>query len=204
MQVEVDDALDKFGNKDSKSWTDEEKRKDRKALTQIQLHLSNNILQDCLPEKTAAALWLKLESICKSKGLTSKMHMKMKLYTHKLQEGGSVLNHLSVFKEIVSDLQSMEVDYDDEDLGLILLCSLPSSFANFRDTLLYSHDTLMLDEVSKALHAKEKMKEMVSCEGSASNGEALSVHGRTENKSNNGNRGKNSNGYKGRSKSQSK
>jgi len=48
IQAEVDDALDKFGNKDSKSWTDEEKRKDRKALSQIQLHLSNNILQDYL------------------------------------------------------------------------------------------------------------------------------------------------------------
>ena len=54
-QAEVDDALDKFGDKDSKSWTDEEKRKDRKALTQIQLHLSNNILQDCLQENTTAA-----------------------------------------------------------------------------------------------------------------------------------------------------
>jgi len=43
-QAEVDDALDKFSDKDSKSWTDEERRKDRKALTQIQLHLSNNIL----------------------------------------------------------------------------------------------------------------------------------------------------------------
>ena len=80
-----------------------------------------------------------------SKDLTSKMHMKLKLYTHKLQEGGSVLNHLSVFKEIISNLQSMEVDYDDEDLALILLCSLPSSFTNFRDTLLYNHDTLTLD-----------------------------------------------------------
>jgi len=44
----VNDALDKFGNKDSKSWTDEEKRKDRKTLSQIQLHLSNDILQDYL------------------------------------------------------------------------------------------------------------------------------------------------------------
>jgi hypothetical protein len=42
-QADVDDALDKFGNKDSKSWT-KEKRKDRKALTQIQLYFLNNIL----------------------------------------------------------------------------------------------------------------------------------------------------------------
>ncbi|KAL5683084.1 hypothetical protein ACJX0J_009469, partial [Zea mays] len=55
----------------------------------------------------------------------------------------------------------MVIYYDDDDLDLILLFSLLSSFVNFGDTLLYSHDTLTLDEVSKALHAKEKMKHMV-------------------------------------------
>ncbi|WVZ88330.1 hypothetical protein U9M48_034864 [Paspalum notatum var. saurae] len=200
-QADLDDALDKFGNKASTSWSDEEKRRDRKALSQIHLHLSNNILQEVLQEKTAAALWLKLESICMSKDLTSKMHLKMKLFLHKLQEGGSVPNHLTVFKEIVSDLQAMEVKYEDEDLGLILLCSLPSSFANFRDTILYSRDTLTLNDVCEALQAKEKMKQMVSSDGSASNGEALAARGRTEKKSNNTSRGKSSNGHHGRSKS---
>jgi hypothetical protein len=41
--------------------------------------------------------------------------MKMKLYTHKLQEGGSVSTHLLVFKEIIADLQSIEADYKDKD-----------------------------------------------------------------------------------------
>jgi hypothetical protein len=74
---------------------------------------------------------LKLESICMQKDLTSKMHIKMKLFTHKLQKGGSVLTHISVFKEIVADLTSMEVKFDDEDLALFLLCSLPASYNNF-------------------------------------------------------------------------
>jgi hypothetical protein len=125
------DALEGFEKKDVNTWTDEEKHKDRKVLSHIHLHLSNNILQEVLAEKTATALWLKLESICMSKDPTSKMHMKMKLFTHKLQEGGSALNHIASFKEIVADLQSMEISYDDKDLGLLLLCSLPSSFANF-------------------------------------------------------------------------
>ncbi|KAL6592119.1 hypothetical protein ACP70R_049571 [Stipagrostis hirtigluma subsp. patula] len=184
--TDLDEALDKFRNKESTAWTAEEKRK------------------DLLEEKTTAALWLKLQSICMSKDLTSKMHMKMKLYTHKLQEGGSVLNYLLVFKEIVADLQAMEVKYDDEDLALILLCSLPSSFANFRDTLLYSHDILSVNEIYEALHAKEKMKQMVSTDGSSSNEDALFVRGRTKKKSNNGHRGKSSNGYRDRSKSRSK
>jgi hypothetical protein len=137
-----------------------------------------------------------------SKDLTSKMHVKMKLFTHKLQEGGSVLNHLSIFKEIVSDLQSMEVKYDDEDLALLLLCSLPSSFANFRDTILYSRDELTLSEVYEALQQKEKMKDLLKSEDSSSKGEALQVRGRPDQKKNynNNNRDKSNNG-RGRSKS---
>ena len=148
---DLDEALEKFGKKKKDEWTDEEKRKDRKALSLIQLHLSNDILQEVLQEKTATELWLKLESICMSKDLTSKLHMKLKLYTLKMQEGDSVTNHLSVFKEIVADLVSMEVEYDDEDLGLLLLCSLPSSYASFRDTILLSRDELTLAKVCEAL-----------------------------------------------------
>ena len=63
-QAGYDDALDSFGKQMIQEWADEEKRRDHKALSQIQLHLRNNILQEVLSEKTAAALWLKLEGIC--------------------------------------------------------------------------------------------------------------------------------------------
>jgi hypothetical protein len=146
-QADYEDALDSFGNKRIAEWTDEEKRKDRKAMSQIQLHLHNNILQEVLTEKTAARLWSKLEGICMTKDLISKMHLKQKLFMHRLQEGGNVINHISQFKEIITDLAAMEVQYEKEDLGLMLLCSLPSSYTNFRDNILYSRDTLTLNEV---------------------------------------------------------
>ena len=180
---DLDEALEKFGKKKKDEWTDKEKRKDRNALFLIQLHLSNDILQQVLQEKTAAELWLKLESICISKDLTSKMHMKLKLFTLKMHEGDSVLSHLSVFKEIVADLVLMEVEYDDEDLGLLLLCSLPSSYASFRDTILLSLDKLTLAEVCEALQSREKMKDMVQADGLSSRGDALHVRGRSEHKS---------------------
>jgi len=181
--TDLDDALDGFDSKPQGSWSTDEKKKDRKALSQIHLHLSNNILQEVLQEKITAALWLKLESLCMSKDLTSKMHVKMKLFSHRLQEGGSLLNHLLTFKEIVSDLKSTQVKFGDEDLALMLLCSLPPSYSNFRDTILYSHDTLTVSEVYEALHAKEKMKSMVSSESSTVHGEALQVRG-SRNRSN--------------------
>ena len=77
-QSDYDEALDSFGKNRIQDWTNEEKIIDRKALSKIQLHLHNNILQEVLSEKTAAALSLKLEGICMTKDLTSKMHLKQK------------------------------------------------------------------------------------------------------------------------------
>jgi hypothetical protein len=56
----------------------------------------------------------------------------------------------------------MEAKYDDEDLGLQILCSLPSSFANFFDTILLSHEEITLAEVYKALQQKENMKKGIA------------------------------------------
>jgi hypothetical protein len=66
-----------------------------------------------MQEMSAAAFWLRLEKLCMTKDLTSKMHLKQKLFLHKLQEGEKMLDHLSEFKEIIADLASMEVKYDE-------------------------------------------------------------------------------------------
>ncbi|KAG8489524.1 hypothetical protein CXB51_017540 [Gossypium anomalum] len=64
--------------------------------------------EDVMKEKTATTLWKRLEQICMSKTLTSKLHMKQRLYAHRLEEGASVHEHLTVFKEILSNLEAME------------------------------------------------------------------------------------------------
>jgi hypothetical protein len=119
-----------------------------------------------------------------------------------MEEGGSMLSHISIFKEIVADLVSMEVKYEDEDLGFLLLCSLPSSFASFRDTILLSRDELTISEIYEALQSREKMKDMVHSDGSSSKGDALQVRGRSEQRSSNeGNDHYKSQESRGRSKS---
>ncbi|KAG8496765.1 hypothetical protein CXB51_007998 [Gossypium anomalum] len=111
--------------------------------------------------KTASALWKRLEQICMSKTLTSKLHMKLRLYAHRLEEGASVYEHLIVFKEIFSNLEAMEVQYDKEDLGLILLCSLPPPYSIFRDTILYSRKSLTVDEFYDSLISYCNRKHLV-------------------------------------------
>ncbi|KAG8486777.1 hypothetical protein CXB51_020123 [Gossypium anomalum] len=147
-------------------------RNTRFALWQIKMQA------DVMKEKTAAALWKRLEQICMSKTLTSQLHMKQRLYAHRLEEGASVHEHLTVFKEILSNLEAMEVQYDKEDLGLILLCSLPPSYSTFRDTILYSRESLTVDEVYDSLTSYDKMKHLVVKPDSQ--GEGLIVRGRQD------------------------
>ena len=98
---------------------------------------------------------------------------------------------------------SILVKYDDEDLILLLLVSLPNSFSNFRDIILLSRTELTVAELYETLLTREKMKDMVQKEEtSSSKGDALQVQGRPEQRDNhyNNNRDK-SKGDRSRSKS---
>ena len=106
-----------------------------------------------------------------------------------------LINHISTFREIFFDLETMEVKYDEEDLGLILLCSMPSSYSTFRDTILYNHDTLTLEEVYESLCLKETIKQLVN--GYEAENEGLVSRGRFQERGY-------GNNDKGRSKSKTK
>ena len=78
-----------------------------------------------------------------------------------MAKGTSLEEHLTTFKEIVVDLETLKLKYEEEDLGLMLLCSLPNLYATFKYTILYSRDTLTLNEVYEALFSKENMKQLI-------------------------------------------
>ncbi|KAG8472960.1 hypothetical protein CXB51_035039 [Gossypium anomalum] len=180
-QMDLEDELLGIDKIPSTLTDEEKKRKDRKALTQLHLYLSNEILQDVMKEKTAAALWKRLEQICMSK---------------------SVHEHLTVSKEILSNLEAMEVQYDKKDLGLILLCSLPPSYSTFRDTILYSHESLTVDEVYDSLTSYDKIKHLVVKPDSQ--GEGLIVRGRQDRNANDDHGRTQERNHRGKSKGRSK
>ncbi|KAG8481083.1 hypothetical protein CXB51_025814 [Gossypium anomalum] len=134
------------------------------------------------------------------------MHMKQRLYTHCLKEDASAHEHLTVFKEILSNLEAIEVQYGKEDLGLILLCSLPPSYSTFRDTILYSRESLTVDEVYDSLTSYDKMKYLaIKPDSQGEDRDADDNRGRTQEwnprskskgRSKSSNRGKTCNFYK--------
>ena len=50
----------------------------------------------------------------------------MKLvFKMKMSEGGSVANHLNEFNMVTNQLSSVGVNFDDEVMALLIVCSLP-------------------------------------------------------------------------------
>ena len=62
----------------------------------------------------------------------------------------------------------------------MLLCSLPNLYATFRDMILYSRNTLTLNEVYEILFSKEKMKQLIV--GHEVHGDSLFERGRLQEK----------------------
>ncbi|GJR47274.1 retrovirus-related pol polyprotein from transposon TNT 1-94 [Tanacetum coccineum] len=113
--------------------------------------------------------------------------LKKKLYTLCMPAGRKISEHIDEFNKIVLDLANIEVKFEDEDLALLLLTSLPASYEHFVDTLLYGREALTLEDVMATLNSK-KIKERSKAKGD--DGEGLYVRGRTDRRDSRQSRGK--------------
>ncbi|GKC27263.1 hypothetical protein Tco_1034557 [Tanacetum coccineum] len=84
--------------------------------------------------------------------------------------------HIDEFHKLVGDLAAIDAAISDKDQALLLLTSLPSSYDNFVETLLYGRDTMKLEDVVATLNSRELQK-MTEAKGDG--GEGLYVRGRS-------------------------
>jgi len=190
----LDEAL-KGESKMSESLTSDRKQEIlKKAKNSIILSLSDQILRKVVKEPTTAGMWLKLESLYMTKTLPTRIYLKQKFYSFKMNDQKSIDENVDEFTKLVSDLENLDVKIDDEDQAIFLLNSLPKAYEQLCDTLKYGRETLTLDEVVSAAYSKELD---LNANPKNARAEGLNVRGRTEKRE----KGKKS---KSRSKSKSK
>nr|GEU66622.1 retrovirus-related Pol polyprotein from transposon TNT 1-94 [Tanacetum cinerariifolium] len=159
----------------------------KKAHTVIILCLGNKVLKDVTGETPTAGVWSKLETLYMTKSLAKKLYLKKKLYAFYMPAGLKISKHIDEFNKIVLDLANIEVKLKDEDLVLLVLTSLPTSYEHFVDTFLYGREELTLEDVMATLNSKE-IKERYKANGD--DGEGLYVRGRTDRRDSRQSRGK--------------
>lgn len=158
----------------------ERKEKMDKAHSALILSLGDKVLREVSKETTAAAIWLKLEHLYMTKSLANRLYLKQRLYTFKMQAGRSIEDYMDEFIKIIIDLENIDIKIDDENQALLLINSLPNSYENLCDTLVYGRDSLSLEEVQSALISKELKKRTEGREDSS--GEGLFMKGKTDKK----------------------
>ena len=126
-----------------------------KAHSAIILSLGDKVLRKVSKEKIVARVWSSLESLYMTKSLVNCLYLKQALYSFKMYEDKSIDEQLDTFNKLILDLENIDVSIDDEDQALLLLSSLPRSYAPFKDTLLYARESLTLDAVQATLNSKE-------------------------------------------------
>ncbi|GJR56445.1 hypothetical protein Tco_1406966 [Tanacetum coccineum] len=55
-------------------------------------------------------------------------------------------DHIDEFNKLIPDLANIDIEIEDEDQALMLLTSLPSSYENFVETLLYGRESLTMED----------------------------------------------------------
>jgi hypothetical protein len=121
-------------------------------------------------------------AIYMTKSLANKLRLKERIYTIRMAEGTSIQSHLNEFNSICVDLESLDVKIDNEDKAILLVVSLPPSFKNFKEIMLYgNHTSLTFENVKSNLLSKEKFDVDSRLEPK---GEGLIVRGSGDHKSN--------------------
>lgn len=82
-----------------------------------------------------------------SKTLMNKLFTKQCLYSLKIQEGGDLQPHVSIFNHILTNLTWLGVNIDNEDKS-IFLCFLPNSYDHLVTTLTYGKESITLNVIS--------------------------------------------------------
>ena len=134
------------------------KRRDAKARAVIGLTLSDDHLDHVRGAETALEMWNSVLNIFQGRTLLNKIKARRKFYSAKMEDDERVLVFINRVRQLASDLKSMEVSVNDEDIAMTILCGLPERFEH----LIVAIDTvaddsnLTLDFVKSRLLQEEQ------------------------------------------------
>ncbi|GJU76307.1 retrovirus-related pol polyprotein from transposon TNT 1-94, partial [Tanacetum coccineum] len=130
----------------------------KNAYTTLILCLGDRVLRKVTKETTATGIWTKLTSLYMTKSLANRLYLKKKLYTYYMSPDTKLGDHIDEFNKLILDLANIDIEIEDEDQALMLLTSLPSSYENFVETLLYERESLTMEDVLATLNSRELKK----------------------------------------------
>ncbi len=113
------------------------------------------------------AVWTKLEEQFQWKTWANKLHLRRKLFSLKLKEGGSVSKHIKSITEVYEELAVIGEAVQEEDKVVQLLASLPGSYNVLVSALEAQSEIVPKWELvtERLLHEETKLQQKSSTKG---------------------------------------
>ena len=137
VEKSLDMALENIDSDLASTSKEELKTIDKRALAVLRLALADNVLRQVCEEKSAMALWKKLEYLYLDKSLSSRFYLMMRLFRMRMQEGTPIKQYIDEFNKAVLDYQNVANSMDKDHLTILFLCSLLDSYDSIGDQILY-------------------------------------------------------------------
>ncbi|KAF4529706.1 hypothetical protein B566_EDAN017954 [Ephemera danica] len=136
------------------------KKRDQRALASIRLGLTPQLfvlVADCVTAKEA---WDKLEKNFQSAGVIQKVTLRRELLRTRFEDFKCMEDYLNRMYSLARELQTVQAPVPDEDLAIMILANLPSSYDTLIITMKNSRNELNLDEVRCKLIQEEARRNL--------------------------------------------
>ena len=146
-----------------------------------------------------------LSGMYEKSSANNKVHLMKKLFNLKMAKNASVAQHLNEFNNIINQLSSIEIDFDDEIRALIVLVSLPNSWEAMRMAVSNStgKEKLKYNDIQDLILAEEICRRDAGETSGSDSALNLETRGRDNDRHSNRGRSKSKNSNWNRSKSRS-
>ena len=126
-----------------------------------------------MKEKTTSGLLKALSNMYEKPSAMNKVYLMRRLFNLQMSETASVCDHINEFNMIVSQLNSVDINFEDEIKVLILMSSLPESWGTVVAAISSSRgsEKLKFDEIHDVVLSESIRKREVG----HSSGSALSI-----------------------------
>jgi hypothetical protein len=157
---------------------DEWKIIDRKCLAVIRKHVEPSVRNHITESTTAFEAWKKLKDTYESPSSNNKVLLFRKFVYMRYEEGTPMADHLNEIKGIINQLNQMKFGVSDEAFAVLILLTLPKSWAGVSTALSNQKESLSVDSVTVALLEEEIMRKQADVTSNSENVAATVERGR--------------------------
>ena len=106
------------------------KELNERVASVIRLYLVKNVLANIGKIPSAKEFWERLENLYHAKSISNCLFLKEQFHLLRMIEGTKFFYHLSVLNDIMTELEAIEIQIEDDDKMLKLLWSLLTLYKN--------------------------------------------------------------------------